>query len=184
MIEFQEGYHTYYIYILTNKAKTVLYTGVTNNLKLRLSQHQEALDSNSFSSKAARVSLPAAGNYCDRSAGLWRNHLYRWRNITANFFKYGWSEPIPGQTIWSQSIGQQSVWPVIFFSYLLLHPSRHLGWGAWDKLQVTAQCCGIIYNIRNERYLPVPRPSELQLPASSILVKVARGTGLLKKNPW
>lgn len=33
MIEFQEGYHTYYVYILTNKAKTVLYTGVTNNLK-------------------------------------------------------------------------------------------------------------------------------------------------------
>jgi putative endonuclease len=37
---FQEGYHTYYIYIITNKAKTVLYTGVTNNLKKRLQQHQ------------------------------------------------------------------------------------------------------------------------------------------------
>jgi len=33
MIEFQEWYHNYYVYILTNKAKTVLYTGVTNNLK-------------------------------------------------------------------------------------------------------------------------------------------------------
>jgi len=32
----------YYVYILTNKAKTVLYTGVTNNLELRLSQHQES----------------------------------------------------------------------------------------------------------------------------------------------
>ena len=51
MIEFQEGHHTYYIYILTKKAKTVLYTGVTNNLKLRLSQHQESLSPNSFSSK-------------------------------------------------------------------------------------------------------------------------------------
>lgn len=51
MIEFQEGHHTYYIYILTNKSKTVLYTGVTNNLKLRLSQHQEFLNPNSFSSK-------------------------------------------------------------------------------------------------------------------------------------
>nr|WP_281634768.1 GIY-YIG nuclease family protein [Flavobacterium luteolum] len=30
-----------YIYILTNKYKTVFYTGVTNNLKIRLSQHKE-----------------------------------------------------------------------------------------------------------------------------------------------
>lgn len=36
-----EGYHTYYIYIIANKHKTVFYTGVTNNLKLRLSQHIE-----------------------------------------------------------------------------------------------------------------------------------------------
>ena len=51
MIEFQEGYHTYYVYILTNKAKTVLYTGVTNNLKIRLQQHNDALNPNSFTAK-------------------------------------------------------------------------------------------------------------------------------------
>ena len=51
MIEFQEGYHTYYVYILTNKAKTVLYTGVTNNLKIRLHQHKEALNPKSFTAK-------------------------------------------------------------------------------------------------------------------------------------
>ncbi len=33
------GTHNYYIYILTNKHKTVLYTGLTNNLKNRLYQH-------------------------------------------------------------------------------------------------------------------------------------------------
>ncbi|SFC99597.1 hypothetical protein SAMN05216297_103395 [Flavobacterium phragmitis] len=27
----QEGFHTYFIYILTNKAKSVFYVGVTNN---------------------------------------------------------------------------------------------------------------------------------------------------------
>jgi putative endonuclease len=37
----QEGYHTYYIYILTNKTKTVLYIGVTNYLKIRLQQHKD-----------------------------------------------------------------------------------------------------------------------------------------------
>jgi len=36
MIEFTEGIYTFYVYILTNKNKTVLYTGVTNNLHKRL----------------------------------------------------------------------------------------------------------------------------------------------------
>ena len=31
--------HNYYIYIVTNPTKTVLYTGVTNDLELRLNQH-------------------------------------------------------------------------------------------------------------------------------------------------
>jgi len=40
---FYEGYHTYYTYILTNKNKTVLYIGVTNNLGTRLIQHKEGM---------------------------------------------------------------------------------------------------------------------------------------------
>ena len=40
---FYEGWHTYYTYILTNKNKTVLYPGVTNNLKRRLSEHAEGV---------------------------------------------------------------------------------------------------------------------------------------------
>ena len=31
--------HTYYVYITTNPGKTMLYTGVTNNLTQRLNQH-------------------------------------------------------------------------------------------------------------------------------------------------
>lgn len=31
--------NTYYVYILTNKNRTVLYVGVTNNLSRRLSEH-------------------------------------------------------------------------------------------------------------------------------------------------
>lgn len=51
MIEFTEGIYNFYVYIITNKAKTVLYTGVTNNLKRRLEEHNEKLNPNSFSAK-------------------------------------------------------------------------------------------------------------------------------------
>jgi putative endonuclease len=34
------GTHNYFVYIITNENKTVLYTGVTNNLQSRLVQHQ------------------------------------------------------------------------------------------------------------------------------------------------
>jgi putative endonuclease len=33
--------HNYFVYILTNIARTVLYVGVTNNLKRRLSEHKK-----------------------------------------------------------------------------------------------------------------------------------------------
>ena len=33
--------HNYYVYILTNKYNSVLYTGVTGNLVLRTTQHKE-----------------------------------------------------------------------------------------------------------------------------------------------
>lgn len=33
------GNHNYYVYILTNYNKTVLYIGITNNLRIRLYQH-------------------------------------------------------------------------------------------------------------------------------------------------
>jgi len=44
--------HQYHIYILTNQNKTVLYTGVTNNLKERILQHyQNRQTTNSFTGK-------------------------------------------------------------------------------------------------------------------------------------
>ena len=38
--------HNYFVYITTNKAKTVLYTGVTNDLKRRLQEHYNDAKSN------------------------------------------------------------------------------------------------------------------------------------------
>lgn len=47
------GTHNYYVYILTNRNKTVLYTGVTNNLVDRLRFHREDANINkkAFTSK-------------------------------------------------------------------------------------------------------------------------------------
>jgi putative endonuclease len=39
------------VYILTNKYDKVLYTGVTSNLKIRISEHKEKKYKNSFSAK-------------------------------------------------------------------------------------------------------------------------------------
>ncbi|MEP7165783.1 MAG: GIY-YIG nuclease family protein [Ferruginibacter sp.] len=36
------GGHNYFVYIVTNKNKTVLYTGVTNDLYRRLFEHEES----------------------------------------------------------------------------------------------------------------------------------------------
>jgi len=46
------GTHNYYVYILTNKRKTVLYIGVTNSLKNRLYSHKNPkVNSKSFTAK-------------------------------------------------------------------------------------------------------------------------------------
>jgi putative endonuclease len=35
------GTHNYFIYLVTNVSKKVLYCGVTNNLKIRLYEHEQ-----------------------------------------------------------------------------------------------------------------------------------------------
>ena len=41
----------YYVYILSNSHKNVIYTGVTNNLVRRVYEHKNHLDKSSFTSR-------------------------------------------------------------------------------------------------------------------------------------
>ncbi|MEP7095444.1 MAG: GIY-YIG nuclease family protein [Flavobacterium sp.] len=53
MLNPQTGFHSYYVYIITNRHRSTFYIGVTNNLKLRLYQHKENMENNirTFASK-------------------------------------------------------------------------------------------------------------------------------------
>ena len=40
MIFYEEGYYTYFVYIITNKYRSTFYVGMTNSLKRRLGEHR------------------------------------------------------------------------------------------------------------------------------------------------
>ena len=71
--------NNYYVYILTNKNKAVLYIGVTNNLKQRLHQHS-IYSENSFTSKYKCFYLIYAEHFNDINVAIKREkQLKSWR---------------------------------------------------------------------------------------------------------
>jgi len=44
MIDYMEGFHTYYVYIITNKFRSTFYIGMTNNLGERLKEHKDNIE--------------------------------------------------------------------------------------------------------------------------------------------
>jgi putative endonuclease len=53
MLNPQKGFHSYYVYIITNKYRSTFYIGVTNNLNRRLSEHKANIQQkkNTFAAK-------------------------------------------------------------------------------------------------------------------------------------
>ncbi len=61
-----------YIYIMTNKNNTVLYTGVTSNLLKRIADHKEHLHPKSFTAKYNLVKLVYYEEFSDIQTAIVR----------------------------------------------------------------------------------------------------------------
>ena len=76
----------YYIYILTNRNNTVLYTGVTNDLIRRVYEHKNNADPNSFTAKYTVHKLVYFEQTSDIRAALEREkQLKGWRRSKKNW---------------------------------------------------------------------------------------------------
>ena len=90
------GTHNYYVYILTNKNKTVLYTGVTNDLKARLyfHAHPDAL-SKHFTTRYKCYYLVYFEHFMDINTAIQREKQVKgWsrekKNLMINDFNPEW----------------------------------------------------------------------------------------------
>ena len=63
---------SYYVYILTNKTNSVIYTGVTNNLLRRLYEHKEGLNPKSFTSRYKIYKLVYCEEYGEAELAIQR----------------------------------------------------------------------------------------------------------------
>ena len=74
----------YYVYMLTNSTDTVMYIGVTNDLKRRLSEHY-AEQSNSFTKKYHVHKLVYYEEYSDPNIAIAREKQWkRWSRAKKN----------------------------------------------------------------------------------------------------
>ena len=76
---------SYYVYILTNKNQTVLYTGVTKNLIRRVYEHKNHLDKESFTAKYKVDRLVYFEETSDVRAAIEREkQIKSWRRARKN----------------------------------------------------------------------------------------------------
>ena len=77
---------SYYVYILTNKNKNVLYNGVTNDLIRRVYEHKQHFDKNSFTSKYNVTNLVYFEETTDVNAAIAREkQIKSWNRMKKIF---------------------------------------------------------------------------------------------------
>ena len=76
----------YYVYILTNKNKNVLYTGMTNDLIRRVYEHKQHFDKNSFTSKYNVTNLVYFEETTDVNAAIEREKQIKSWSRMKKFF--------------------------------------------------------------------------------------------------
>ena len=64
--------HNYYVYIMTNKNNTVLYTGVCNNLPRRVWEHKHKINPKSFTARYNINKLVYYEYFTDIEAAIYR----------------------------------------------------------------------------------------------------------------
>ena len=70
---------TYYVYILSNRHRTVLYTGMTNNLRRRLREHRAGTAS-AFTNRYNATDLVFAERHTSARSAIQREkQIKRWR---------------------------------------------------------------------------------------------------------
>ncbi|OFY84485.1 MAG: hypothetical protein A3F72_13840 [Bacteroidetes bacterium RIFCSPLOWO2_12_FULL_35_15] len=79
-------HHNYFVYILTNKNKTVLYIGVTNNLERRIYEHESNSGNNyKFTSKYNCINLIYHERFGNINQAIEREtELKKWRREKKN----------------------------------------------------------------------------------------------------
>ena len=76
---------TYYVYILTNKNKNVLYTGVSNDLIRRVYEHKHHIDKDSFTARYSVTQLVYFEETTDVRAAIEREkQIKSWRRAKKN----------------------------------------------------------------------------------------------------
>lgn len=74
--------HNYYVYILTNVSNSVLYIGMTNDLKRRMKEHQLRLNPVSFAARYNLTKLVWYGHTTDVLAAIQKEkQLKNWRRV-------------------------------------------------------------------------------------------------------
>jgi len=85
--------HHYFVYIV-ECADGLYYTGITNNLDRRIAEHNEGLDSKSFTHKRRPVVLKYAQHFTDVNQAIgWEKQLKGWsRRKKEALFNEDWEE--------------------------------------------------------------------------------------------